>query len=183
MLGPEMGGPCMTQFLVLASLVLGMTMPCVAWSETIADLVSREDGVDFGRCELTPRPHLRGAVVHAVIPAWFEKPGIWSTRSLLLVGVDDSGTVQQQRKLRLGASVPPREVVSINCSGSRLDVRLSRQASGRTLAHRWTGTQLDSDTQYAAVVRGTCPRPPPVPPDQTMGSQEYDSRVAAANPA
>ena len=123
-------------------LVLGMTMPCVAWSETIAELVSREDGVDFGRCELTPRPHLRGAVVHAVIPAWFEKPGIWSTRSLLLVGVDDSGTVQQQRKLRLGASVPPREVVSINCSGSRLDVRLSRQASGRTLAHRWTGTQL-----------------------------------------
>jgi len=132
----------MIQTLVLASLVLGMTMPCVAWSETIAELVSREDGVDLGRCELTPSPHLRGAVVHAVIPAWFEKPGIWSTRSLLLVGVDDSGTVQQQRKLRLGASVPPREVVSINCSGSRLDVRLSRQASGRTLAHRWTGTQL-----------------------------------------
>ena len=89
----------MIQILVLASLILGMTMPCVAWSETIAELVSREDGVDFGRCELTPRPHLRGAVVHAVIPAWFEKPGIWATRSLLLVGVDDSGTVQQQRKL------------------------------------------------------------------------------------
>ena len=70
----------MIQMLVLAFLVLGMTMPCVALSETIAELVSREDGVDFGRCELTPRPHLRGAVVHAVIPAWFEKPGIWSTR-------------------------------------------------------------------------------------------------------
>jgi hypothetical protein len=132
----------MIPLLVLACLILEMTMPCVAWAETIAELVSREDGVDLGRCELTPHPHLRGAIVHAVIPARFETPGIFSTRSLLLVGIDGGGTVQQQLELRLGASVPPREVVSIKCSGSRLDVRLSPQASGRTLAHRWTGTQL-----------------------------------------
>ena len=113
-----------------------------AYAETLADLVSREEGVEFGPCALAPRPHVKGAAVHAVIPARFANPGIWITRTLLLVGVDGTGTVQDQMELRLMADVPPREVVSVRCSGNRLDIRLSPRASGKVLRHRWTGRRL-----------------------------------------
>ena len=53
----------------------------VARAETLAEL-KREEGIDFGPCELAPRPNMRGTVVHAVIPARFEVPGIWATHSL-----------------------------------------------------------------------------------------------------
>ena len=42
-----------------------------AQAETIAQLVSREKGVDFGPCVLEPPPQTKGVIVHAVIPARF----------------------------------------------------------------------------------------------------------------
>jgi len=134
-------GHSMSRTFALASLVLAMMIP-VARAETLADLVSREAGVDFGRCELTPPPSMKGSAIHAVIPARFQVPGIWMTRSLLLVGVDERGTVQDEQELKLVREVPPREVVRVRCSGGRLQVRLSPRASGKTLTHHWTGTQL-----------------------------------------
>ena len=113
-----------------------------ASAETLAELVSREEGVEFGPCALAPRPNVKGADIHAVIPARFATPGIWATRTLLLVGVDGTGTVQDQMELRLMADVPPREVLSVRCSGDRLDIRLSAHASRKVLRHRWTGQRL-----------------------------------------
>jgi hypothetical protein len=91
---------------------------------------------------------LKGTAIHAVIPARFEVPGIWSTRSFLLVGVDDDGTVQSSQELRLAEKVPPREVLGVRCSGNRLEVRLAGQASGRTLVHRWTGRDLRANRRH-----------------------------------
>ena len=124
--------------------LLALAAVRTASAETLAALVSREQGVDFGPCVLAPPPDVKGEAVHAVIPARFEHPGIWITRTLLLVGVDGSGTVQGQMELRLAADVPPREVLRVRCSGDRLDVHLSRQASGKVLRHRWTGRRLMS---------------------------------------
>lgn len=134
--------------LILLPCVLVLALGKPALAETLAQLTKREEGIDFGRCELRPRPELKGTAIHAVIPARFEVPGVWSTRSLLLVGTDDAGVVQDFRELKLASKVPPREVLRVNCSGKRLELRLSRQASGRTLVHRWNGYALRVEPRH-----------------------------------
>jgi hypothetical protein len=109
----------------------------VAHAETLADLVKTEEGVDLGVCLLTPKPKLAGEAVHAVIPARFATPGIWVTRTLLLVGVDAQKNVQGKLELKLADDVPPREA-SITCRKDRLIIRMR----GKTLTHRWTGSAL-----------------------------------------
>ena len=64
-----------------------------ARSETLAELVKKEEGVELGVCNLTPRPNVAGRDVYVVVPARFANPGIWVTRTLLFVGVDEAKTV------------------------------------------------------------------------------------------
>ncbi len=78
--------------------------------------MAREEGVAFGACALTPKPALAGTV-HAVIPARFDKPGIWVTRTILLAGLDDAKNVQGVLELKIADDVPPREVISVICKG------------------------------------------------------------------
>lgn len=106
-------------------------------SETLNALVAREAGVPLGRCVLSPAPVL-GGKVHAVIPARFENPAIWTTRTLLLVGVDEDTSVNGQLELALSELVPPRDVVSLRCVGRRLDLRLPHT----TLSFEWDGHAL-----------------------------------------
>jgi hypothetical protein len=109
----------------------------VAHAETLAELVKKEEGVDFGPCVLSPRPKLAGDAVHAVIPARFDKPGIWVTRTLLLVGVDAQTNVQGTLELKLADDVGPREA-NVTCKNDRVTIR----TFGKSLAYRWTGTAL-----------------------------------------
>ncbi len=118
----------------LACLSAGLGCAC---AETLGELVAREDGVALGRCDLDPPPGLPGDAVHAVVPARFDTPGIWSTRSLLLVGVD-AGGVRGQRELRLAKAVPPREVIGVVCRGDRVTIR----TNAGTWHYRWTGDVL-----------------------------------------
>jgi hypothetical protein len=109
----------------------------VAHAETLADLVKKEEGVDLGICALTPKPKLAGEAVHAVIPARFATPGIWVTRTLLLVGVDAQKIVQGTLELKLTDDVPPREA-GVTCRKDRLSIKMR----GKTLTYRWNGTAL-----------------------------------------
>jgi hypothetical protein len=110
----------------------------VARGETLAELVKKEEGIEFGPCALAPKPKLAGEAVHAVIPARFETPGIWVTRTLLLVGVDAQANVLGTLELKLADDVPPREVVKVTCAKDRLTIRLPR----KNLSYAWTGTAL-----------------------------------------
>lgn len=129
------------------SCVLLLVLGEAALAETLVELTKRVEGIEFGRCELLPRPDLKGTAIYAVIPARFDVPGTWLTRSLLLVGTDHAGIVQGAQELKLASKVPLREVLKVHCSGNRLEVRLSRQASGRTLVHRWNGRVLHAGSR------------------------------------
>ena len=128
--------------LIRPTCLLLLFLTQATFAETFAELTKREEGIALGRCELLPRPDLKGMAIHAVIPARFEVPGIWSTRRLLLVGIDEAGTVLGSKELQLGMKVPPREVLKVHCSENRLELRMSPQASRRTLVHRWDGRDL-----------------------------------------
>ena len=135
-----------------------------ARAETLGELVTREEGIDFGPCALDPRPDVPGGTIRAVIPARFERPGIWVTRTLLLVGIDEGGAVRGQAELRLAASVPPREVPSVRCAGNRLTLRLSAGASGETFAYIWTGQGAEAIPGTRQAVKAAGEGVPPVRP-------------------
>lgn len=118
-------------------LILGACLSGSAHAESLDALVKREEGIAFGVCALTPKPALHSEV-HAVIPARFDTPGIWVTRTMLLVGVDEAKTVQGTLELKLVDDVPPREVVSVVCKANRLAIRLR----GKTLSYTFDGKAL-----------------------------------------
>jgi hypothetical protein len=109
-----------------------------ARSETLTELVAREEGVAFGVCALVPRPAVTGKDVHVVVPARFAQPGVWVTRTILFVGVDDGKTVAGVVEARTLDDVPPREVISVRCNKSALTIRIT----GKTLSYIWTGKAL-----------------------------------------
>jgi hypothetical protein len=118
----------MTPSRVFAALVAVIVSVDTAHAETLAD---------FGVCALTPQPKLAGETVHAVIPARFATPGIWVTRTLLLVGVDAQKTVQDVLELKLTDDVPPREA-GVTCGKDRLTIRTAK----KKLIYTWTGSAL-----------------------------------------
>ena len=122
---------------VLAALVAVFASVGAAHAETLADLVRTEEGVDLGPCVLAPKPKLAGEAVHAVIPARFATPGIWVTRTLLLVGVDAQKNVQGTLELTLADDVPPRGT-NVACAKDRMTIRVGKT----TLTYRWTGSAL-----------------------------------------
>lgn len=113
-----------------------------ARSETLAELVKKEEGVAFGVCNLTPRPNAAGKDVYAVVPARFPNPGIWVTRTLLFVGVDDAKNVTGIAEARTFEDVAPREVISIGCDKSTVTVRMTDRMKPKTLVYKWDGKQL-----------------------------------------
>lgn len=129
----------MQRWILLAALSLSASLlSSRADCETLAELVKKEEGVEFDACALAPKPGVAGKDVYAVVPARFSQPGIWVTRMLLLVGVDEAKNVQGVLELALRDDVPPREVVSVTCRGSTLTIRLPR----KSLIYTWTGKEL-----------------------------------------
>jgi hypothetical protein len=122
---------------IVAALLGLLAFGQVAHGETLAELVKKEEGVDFGPCALSPKPKLAGEAMHAVIPARFDKPGIWVTRTLLLVGVDAGKNVQGTLELKLADDVSPRES-NVVCKKDHVTIR----AFGKSFSYRWTGTAL-----------------------------------------
>ena len=113
-----------------------------ARAETLAELVKKEEGVEFGVCNLTPRPNVAGKDVYVVVPARFANPGIWVTRTLLFVGVDDAKSVSGVAEATTLDDVAPREVISVVCSKSMVTVRMTDRMKPKTLAYTWDGKQL-----------------------------------------
>ena len=111
-------------------------------SETLAELVKKEEGVEFGICNLTPRPKVDGKDVYVVVPARFDNPGIWVTRTLLFVGVDDAKNVAGIGEAKTLHDVAPREVISITCNKATLTVRMTDRMKPRTLTYAWNGKLL-----------------------------------------
>ena len=124
--------------LALAALACLLALSHGAGAETLDGLVAREEGVALGPCRLDPPPTMPGGSVHAVVPARFETPAVWATRSLLLVGVDTAGAVQGVVELTLPRPVFPRDVIGIRCSGDRLTIRVPTG----TTSYRWDGRVL-----------------------------------------
>ena len=128
----------MQRRIVLAAALCITSFAPGARAETLTELVRKEEGVELGTCVLAPKPNIAGKNVYAVVPARFPQPGIWVTRTLLLVGVDEAKTVQGLLELALRHDVPPREVVSVSCKGAALTIRLP----SKSLAYTWTGKEL-----------------------------------------
>lgn len=127
---------------MLAAAVLLTGLAAEARAETLAELVKREEGIELGPCTLAPRPDVAGETIHLVVPARFETPGIWLTRSILFVGVDASGTVAGVAEAKALHDIAPREVISATCSKDRLAIRMSNRMSPATLSYVWTGKAL-----------------------------------------
>jgi hypothetical protein len=128
---------------LLASILVTLH-PFTAHATTYEELVAKEEGVDFGECQLTPKPNLAGEKVMLMVPARFEDPAVWVTRSLLLVGINSDNSVQGQLELKMKEPVPPREVISIECKGSLVTISVSGKASPKVISYQWTGAQLEA---------------------------------------
>jgi hypothetical protein len=113
-----------------------------ARAETLAELVKKEEGVEFGVCALTLRPSVAGKDVHVVVPARFPDPGIWVTRTLLFVGVDDGKNVAGVAEAKMPDDVAPREVISVSCNNDTVTVRMTDRMTRKTLVYAWDGKQL-----------------------------------------
>jgi hypothetical protein len=133
-----MRSKCLLAALVIWSCCLGAG----ANAETLAELVKREEGLELGLCVLTPKPDVAGTQTYVVIPARFANPGIWVTRSILFVGVDDGNNVVGITEARALHDIPPREVVSVSCNRNALTIRMSSRMSPATLSYVWDGKQL-----------------------------------------
>lgn len=116
--------------------------PSAVFAESLSDLVKKEEGIEFGVCNLTPRPNVGGKDVHVVVSARFPNPGIWITRTLLFVGVDDGKTVTGIAEATTLHDVAPREVISVTCSRSTVTVRMTDRMKPKTLTYAWDGKGL-----------------------------------------
>jgi len=113
-----------------------------AGAETLSELVKKEEGVELGVCDLTPRPKVDGKDVYVVVPARFDNPGIWVTRTLLFVGVDDAKNVAGIAEAKALHDVAPREVISVTCNKSTVTVRMTDRMKPKTLTYAWDGKGL-----------------------------------------
>ena len=107
-------------------------------AKTLSELVKKEEGVEFDRCMLTPRPNVTGKDIHVVIPARFPDPAVWATRTLLFVGVDEARNVQGMLEVRTPDDVPPREVISVVCEKNEMTITIEF----KTLFYIWDGKEL-----------------------------------------
>ena len=122
----------------IAVAVCSVVASPVARAESFIELVAKEEGVAFGPCVLTPRPNLAGKEIHVVIPSRFAQPGVWTTRTILFVAIDEAENIQGMVEAKTLDDVPPREVVSVVCNNSVLTIRLPR----KTLSYLWDGSRL-----------------------------------------
>jgi hypothetical protein len=118
--------------------------PFTAHATTYEELVAKEEGVDFGECQLTPKPNIAGEKIMIMVPARFEDPAVWVTRSLLLVGINSDNSVQGQLELKMKEPVPPKEVISLECKGSLVTISVPGKASPKATSYQWTGAQLEA---------------------------------------
>lgn len=131
-----------SKFVWLAAALCVGLVPSAVFGESLSDLVKKEEGVEFGVCNLTPRPNVGGKDVYVVVPARFPNPGIWITRTLLFVGVDDGKSVTGVAEATTLHDVAPREVISVVCSKSTVMVRMTDGMKPKTLTYAWDGKGL-----------------------------------------
>ena len=130
------------QYAVVAIAVSACLLAPNVGAETLAELVKKEEGVEFGLCNLTPPPSSAGKEIYAVIPARFANPGLWVTRSILFVAVDEANNVVAVTEAKSLHDIPPREVVSISCNRNAITIRMSKRMSPSTLSYVWNGKVL-----------------------------------------
>lgn len=133
----------MQSILVWATVAVcaGLFAPDVR-AETLADLVRKEEGVELGVCNLTPRPNVGGKEVYVVVPARFPNAGHWVTRTLLFVGVDEGKNVSGMAEANTLHDVGPREVISVTCNKNMVTVKMTNRMSPATLSYIWDGKDL-----------------------------------------
>ena len=131
-----------TRVVAVAVMICAGLIVSEARAETLAELVKKEEGVELGICNLTPRPNVAGKDVYVVVPARFANPGIWVTRTLLFVGVDEARTVTGIAEATTLHDVAPREVISVVCSKSTVTVRMTDRMKPKTLTYAWDGKGL-----------------------------------------
>ena len=125
-----------------AAVISACLIAQAARAETLAELIKKEEGVEFGVCNLVPRPNTISKDIYLIVPARFPSPGIWVTRSILLVGVDEGRNVVAMTELKTLDDVPPREVVSVSCNKNAITIRMSNRMSPSTLSYVWNGKEL-----------------------------------------
>jgi hypothetical protein len=126
----------------IAAVLSATLVSADARAETLAELVKKEEGVAFGVCALAPRLDVAGKEIHVVVPARFAEPGIWVTRSILFVGVDDGKSVQGVAEAKALDDIPPREVISVACNKNTLTIRMPV----KTLSYTWNGKEFRKRT-------------------------------------
>jgi hypothetical protein len=126
------------KFSLIAVAFFSVVASSQARAESFIELVAKEEGVAFGPCVLTPRPKLAGKEIHVVIPSRFAQPGIWTTRTILFVAIDEAENIQGMVEAKALDDVPPREVVSVVCNKNALTIRLPK----KTLSYLWDGDKL-----------------------------------------
>jgi hypothetical protein len=109
-------------------------------AETLEQLVEKESGVELGECILSPKPKLKGNRFVIVIPARFDEPSVWATHTLLLVGMSKENLVQDVLEFKVPDKIYPKEVVSAECKGNDLTVRVSGKKS--PIYYNWDGSRL-----------------------------------------
>lgn len=124
-------------------LMFGLSsVPAIA--TTLEELVEKEEGLDLGKCLLSPKPQIAGESISLIIPARFENPHVWATHSILLVGLDKKNVVQGEMELKVPQEIYPKDVISADCKSSRLLVKVAGGKNGKpqTYTYDWDGKTL-----------------------------------------
>jgi hypothetical protein len=140
--GAQRGKAMRSGYILTALATAASLFASPAAAGTLEELVKEEEGIELGVCNLTPRPNVAGKEIHVVIPARFPSPGIWITRSVLFVGVDESKTVMGVAEAKALHDLSPREVISVSCNRNRITIRQSNRMAPATVSYVWTGKEL-----------------------------------------
>jgi hypothetical protein len=111
-------------------------------AQTLDELVTKEEGTPFGECRLSPAPKMAGEKIVVVIPARFEDPSSWVTHSVLLVALNAENIVQGELEFKIPQGISPKEVISVECVGSEMKIKVPGPQKPRTQTYKWDGTTL-----------------------------------------
>lgn len=109
---------------------------------TLDEFIAKEEGIELGKCVLSPKPQISGESIYVVIPARFENPNVWATHSVLLVGVDMEKVVQADLELKVPDEIYPRDVLAAECKSNNLTINISGAKNPKSLNYIWDGKAL-----------------------------------------
>lgn len=109
---------------------------------TLDEFIAKEEGVELGKCVLSPKPQISGVSIYVVIPARFENPNVWATHSVLFVGVDTEKVVQGHLEVKVPDEIYPRDVLAAECKSNNLTISISGTKNPKSLNYIWDGKAL-----------------------------------------